>query len=87
MLRGYQKQMVVLQMPESEMFECAWLVLRREKPSVCHSDMLTEANRLIGAGGTVRRKKKAFWGRLGFFLLGFLLGASIFLLFSLLLTT
>ncbi|MBQ9802190.1 MAG: hypothetical protein IJW51_03875 [Clostridia bacterium] len=87
MLRGYQKQMVVLQMPESETFECAWLVLRHESTAVSHSDMLTEANRLIGAGVTVKQKKRAFPVRTAFFLLGLVVGAALFFAFSALLAS
>lgn len=82
MLRGCQKQMIVLQTQQSTIFESAFFVLRRDNGSMRQDDMLAEANRIIGEGVTVRKKRRRFWWTLGAFLLGALLGAAIFALFS-----
>lgn len=82
MLRGCQKQMIVLQTQQSAIFESAFFVLRRDNGSVQHDDMLAEANRIIGEGVAVRKKRRRFRWACVSFLLGALLGAAIFALFS-----
>ena len=82
MLRGCQKQMIVLQTQQSTIFESAFFVLRRDNGSMRQDDMLAEANRIIGEGVTVRKKRRRFWWACVSFLLGALLGAAIFALFS-----
>ena len=77
MLRGCQKQMIVLQTPESGVFESAFFVLRPENGSVGHDDMMAEANRIIGNGTYLRKKQRLPRGLLPFFL-GLLLGFGIF---------
>ena len=49
MLRGAQKQMIVVRTRNSRVFEEAYFVVRRGKtmPPVCKEDMLWEANRII----------------------------------------
>ena len=54
MLRGCQREMVMLRTEDSEIFESAWLVLRREKRLPAPDEMLAEANRIIGLGGGKR---------------------------------
>ena len=76
MLRGCQKQMIVLQTPESGVFESAFFVLRRENGTVGHDDMMVEANRIIGNGEYLRKKRRAPRGLMSF-LLGALLGFGI----------
>ena len=78
MVRGYQREMIMLQVEESDVFESAWLVLRRERARVSDGDMLAEANRIIGFGtrelNVPRRRGHApLW-----FLLGAFCGALIF---------
>ena len=80
MLRGCQKQMIVLQTPESGVFESAFFVLRRENLSVGHDDMIAEANRIIGNGVGVRRRVRHLPERLLIFLLGVALGVGVFAL-------
>jgi len=80
MLRGCQKQMIVLQTPESAVFETAFFVLRREREQVGHEDMMAEANRIIGNGVSVRRRGRRLPQRLLLFLLGVALGIGIFAL-------
>lgn len=81
MLRGCQKQMIVLQTGQSALFESAFFVLRHEKTEVQQDDMLAEAHRIIGEGVTVH-KKRHFSANAACFLLGALVGACIFALFS-----
>lgn len=78
MLRGCQREMVMLRTEESEIFESAWLVLRREKRVPTADEMLAEANRIIGLGGT-KRVRKNLWGRYLFcFFSGAFLGVLLF---------
>ena len=83
MLKGCQREMIMLETRGSTVFESAWLVLRRDKPAVSQADMLAEANRLIGAADKKGRK----WGkraeRVLFFAMGAVIGGGIFALFCL----
>ncbi|MBE6703128.1 MAG: hypothetical protein E7585_06930 [Ruminococcaceae bacterium] len=86
MIKGCQKEMIVLQTKENPMFESAYFILRRERPmGGCAADMLAEANRLIGAGSGYLQKRRRF-GKVWPFLLGIFFGAAIcallFLLFG-----
>ena len=83
MLKGCQREMIVLQTQDSDVFEHAYLILRREKPPVARNDMLAEANRILGASGARIPRRK--WRRVGLFWGGFLLGAGLFLLLHLIL--
>ncbi len=83
MLRGCQKQMIVLQTPESGVFESAFFVLRRENGTVGHDDMMAEANRIIGNGSYLRKKRHMPKGLLPFFM-GVFFGCGIFALIYLL---
>ena len=77
MIKGCQKEMIVLQTKESQLFESAFFVLRRERPcGKAAADMLAEANRLIGAGNGYLQKRRRC-GRLLSFLLGALCGATV----------
>ena len=84
MLRGCQKQMIVLQTQESSLFESAFFVLRREGGTVAADDMLAEANRIIGLGVTAKRRRGRGWERALYFSLGVFVSAGIFALIFLL---
>ena len=84
MLRGCQKQMIVLQTEESSVFESAFFVLRRENPPVGVDDMLAEANRIIGEGVRKIPKKQGLLRGSLLILLGAVLGAGAFALVFLL---
>ena len=53
MIKGAQKKMIVIKTADSEVFEEAYFVLRREKLAV-EADMVREANRIIESGGDKR---------------------------------
>ena len=77
MIKGCQKEMVVLQTRESPVFESAYFVLRKGRAGAAPArDMLTEANRLLASGGEylARRQRRRFWLP---FLLGSLCGALL----------
>ena len=79
MVKGCQREMIVMQTGDSALFESAYLVLRREKREVPFSDMMAEANRIIGlSGGVVKRRRT--WGKWLFFTAGVLLGVGLFAL-------
>ena len=83
MIKGAQKQLIVLRTVNSPYFEEAYFVLRREVESKKHnkSDILTEANRILEentlASHHTPKKSKRF---LLWFLLGLLCGSLCVLL-------
>ncbi len=76
MIKGCQREMIVLQTKESPLFESAYFVLRRGYRPAPHGDMLAESNRIIGEGKEYLKRRKR--GHLLPFLLGFLLGSALF---------
>ena len=77
MIKGAQKQMIVLKTAASRYFDEAYFVLKPDlKPNKRNrTDLLTEANRILkesesARGGKKRGKKSAWW-----FAIGLLLGA------------
>lgn len=54
MIRGAQKNMIVIKTADSDLFEEAYFVLRREK-TVKNRDIVAEANRIIEASGGQKR--------------------------------
>jgi hypothetical protein len=59
MIRGAQKQMIVVKTADSKVFEEAYFVLRRDR-SCDGSDILSEAGRIIEACGEGTKKKSNF---------------------------
>ena len=86
MIKGCQREMIVMQTGDSPLFESAYFILRRQKPPRGKTDMLAEANRIIGMGSGYlqgrRRRTRCLW----LFLLGFLCGAAVLALVVLLTT-
>ena len=76
MIKGCQREMIVLQTKESPLFESAYFVLRAGRAPTARGDMLAEGNRIVeeGRGYFLRRRKKS-----GFlpFMAGFLLGSLL----------
>lgn len=67
MLKGCQREMIVLQTRESPLFENAYFVLRRGRRQAPARDMLAEANRIIGAGGDYLSRRRRFRWIIPFF--------------------
>ena len=80
MLKGCQREMIVLQTQDSALFEHAYFILRRERLSAPPTDMLAEANRIIGAGSGYLTRRRRKWRGIALFGGGFLLGVGVFLL-------
>jgi hypothetical protein len=79
MIKGCQREMVMMQTGDSPLFESAYFILRRQQPPRCKADMLAEANRIIGASseyfGGKRRRLHGVW----LFWIGFLCGIAVLL--------
>ena len=77
MIKGCQREVILLQTGESPLFESAYFVLRRGRASAPRGDMMAEAERIIGAGkGYIeRRRGRMMWRS---FAAGFLLGGAVF---------
>ena len=77
MIKGCQREMIVMQTQDSALFESAYFILRRQKAASGKTDMLAEANRIIGAGNDYlsRRRKKSRYVWL--FVLGACFGAGL----------
>ncbi|MBR7181294.1 MAG: hypothetical protein IKD28_00750 [Clostridia bacterium] len=84
MLKGCQREMIVLQTQDSVFFESAYFVLRREKHTVPKIDLLAEANRIIGSGSDYFKRRTPQSRRGLFFALGCLAGGGLSLLLCLL---
>ena len=76
MIRGCQREMIVLQTKESALFESAYFVLRRGCDASARGDMLAESNRIIGEGRQYLQKRQKWRRRLPFFC-GFLAGGAV----------
>ena len=94
MIKGSQRQIILIKGDESSLFESAYFVLRRgaEQSGARHDDMVREANRIIEkslpAGAARIKRRELFAGRLRavtIFLGGTLLGGTAVALLSLLL--
>ena len=78
MIKGCQKEMIVLQTKESPLFESAYFILRRGRPTPGQaSDMLEEANRLIGAGSGYMQRRRQRSDRIWLFFVGCFCGAAL----------
>ena len=63
MMKGCQKEMIVLQTKESALFESAFFVLRCDKKQTPRGDMLAESDRIISEGRAYlqKRQKRGFF--------------------------
>ncbi len=77
MIKGCQREMIVLQTKKSPLFESAYFVLRLGYRPAAKGDMLAESNRIIGEGREYLRKRRKHRRAL-YFLLGFALGGLLF---------
>ena len=77
MIRGTQKNMIVIKPPVTSPFESAWFVLRRvgkESPPPEKGAMVREAHRILSESATQHRRKIFPKDRLASMLLVFLSG-------------
>ena len=80
MLRGCQKEMIMLKTAESRLFERAFFVLRRGGEAAAgNDDMLAEATRLLSLAEGAKPRRR--WGRGFLFAAGLLCGIAIFAIF------
>lgn len=84
MIKGCQREMIVMQTQDSAVFESAYFVLRKERRGAAKTDLLVEANRIIGAGGGEEAKRRRLPRGFLPFLLGMVAGIALFALFALL---
>ena len=83
MIKGCQREMIVLQTKHSALFESAYFVLRRGQGRLPCGDMLAESNRIIGEGREYlqkRRRRSVIAPLLCGFFVGCALGAAITLI-------
>ncbi len=76
MIKGCQREMIVLQTKESALFESAYFVLRRGRSVTPRGDMLAESNRIIGEGREYLQKRRKWRVALPFFC-GFFAGSAL----------
>ena len=76
MIKGCQREMIVLQTKESALFESAYFVLRRGKNVTPRGDMLAESDRIITQGREYFKKRQKNRKILPF-LLGFVAGGAL----------
>ena len=83
MLKGCQKQVVVLRGRNGDMFEEAYFILRTGAPVSGFPEMLCEANRIVEATKPCKEKKKGIPSHVigfVFFAVGLAVGAGLVLL-------
>ena len=80
MIKGCQKEMIVMQTQDSAVFESAYFILRRQRVTSGKADMLAEANRIIGAGNAYMKRHCKKRAHVWAFLLGIACGAALFAL-------
>ncbi len=85
MVKGIQKQMIMVRTEESSLFEAAYFILRDSVEERTGSDIVAEATKLVTAAdrGTVKKKRSRvslYHPRLLFLALGALLGITLALL-------
>lgn len=77
MIKGCQKEMIVMQTQDSTLFESAYFILRRRKVVSGKTDMLAEANRIIGAGSDYLSRRRGKSRYIWLFSAGLLCGAGL----------
>ena len=81
MIRGTQREMIMLRGERDSAFECVFFLVRRDvaEKKQRHEDMLAEANRLLGEMdlNAARPRKKRGFGKFMLWLSVFLLGAIL----------
>lgn len=77
MLKGCQREMIVVHTQKSKVFEHAYFVLRRECRTLQQGDLLSEANRLVQAVTAGGLNRKPVMRRRGAFFAGVLTGIAL----------
>ena len=86
MIKGIQKQMIMIKTPKSRIFEAAYLVLRRDADNEPEEkEMIEEANKIVdgicrSSAQKHKEKRRAKAKRIALFLSGTLVGGLVFLL-------
>lgn len=62
MVKGISKQVIVVDAPETKLFEQAIFILRDGSPAVTDEYLLKEADKLLRTGTAGCRKRKPFLG-------------------------
>ncbi len=77
MLKGIQKNMILVKLPRSSYFESAYFVLRSLGKEARPAEMVKEANKIIAESGLFAQKKGPSLRRerIAFFIYGALCGA------------
>lgn len=67
MVKGISRQVIVMQSPQTQMFEQAIFILKDGTPAVTDAQLLKEANRLIGNGVTTTQNRMShlLWACVG----------------------
>lgn len=83
MVKGISRQVIVLQSPETKMFEQAIFILKEGTPAVTDDALLKEAERILNQASPSKRKKISAYGPV-WACAGALLTAMVWLLTGLL---
>ena len=84
MLKGINRNIIVVRTPRTSRFEAAYFILKKEKKSECKEKLLEEANRMIIRGERAKKKRARWIGSALWFLAGAALGAGTAIVISLL---
>ena len=76
MLKGINRNVIIVRTPRSSGFEAAYFVLKREKRVQSEEKLIEEANKLIAKGERAKKKKRGVARAILWFALGTVLGAG-----------
>ncbi len=85
MIKGSQRQMIVVRTDDSRYFDEAYFVLRKNVKTPTQNDMLKEANRILSERVSIPHRSRASLWRWLFFGVGVLCGALVTVAFCLML--
>ncbi len=75
-MRGCERKIILLKGTESQMFDEAYFLVRRDFENRAREEFVREAERIIDRNTTRFRSGEKWW-RLAFFAAGFLFGAAL----------
>ena len=76
MLKGINRNVIIVRTPRSSGFEAAYFVLKREKRVQSEEKLIEEANKLIAKGERAKKKKRGVARAILWFAIGLVLGAA-----------